>query len=1109
MMRKLAYTMAVIAIALPMDAAALGLGNIEVRSKLNEPLKADIDLLSVSPSEIEDIRVQLAAPEDFERAGVERPYLLSRLRFRVMEGPKGKVQIHVTSTQPIREPFLNFLLEVNWPKGRLLREYTVLLDPPVYAPEATTAMKRPVAAPEAQPAPAPVPKPMRPVATAPTPAPPAPKPVPMQEAHASTSSPAPAPAPQAMPEKATAHPAVPAPKPLPRLARPAGGPVLTPESYGPTAKADTLWSIANRVRPDSVSNNQMMLALLRANPEAFDRQNVNALKTGVVLRIPKEADMVTVSQAEALEEVKRQHAVWDEYRQQVASRAGPAVEGAMAETTAPAKMAAGTAAGESAIGADESDARLELLSAGSGQAALGGVSGGGADVAALHQELAVVMEDLDSKRLENEDLAARLKEAETLIADLQRLIQLKDDNLAALQAQLAARKGPVTEAAPRAGLPEPEPAPVAAKPPAEPEPVSEPEPVVKPEPMMSAPGEEKASTPKDHTAQAPVEVPPALTPVEAVPAPAPAQPERVAQAAAPGPAPAAVPAPKPAPAAKPAPRPKPILPPPPAPESKSLMDTVLALVPSVDPMMAGGGLGAALLIVVFVMVLMRRRAVRPAGIPLVADEDLTDEELGMEADEDQTEPTHPQPENSRAKAEPTKAATPIEEQTMIAGPGAFTPEEPKEEDPLAEVNVYLAYERFDQAARLVRDAIANYPDRQEYKLKLLEVHFAAKDAESFEGDALALRDAVGEKSEFWRQAQAWWQELSPGRAMFAAAVGTAATTTAASSPQTSAEAEEAALADDFESTVAALRGEDRVNFEEARAQAAAEIAAGEIDFDLGLTSEAGGEEDDAGEVDFGFELEGTGEVGGTPETSDAGLDFELPAEETEEPEETRDSNVVDFDLGLDSLGADDAAARATGADDAQDDESTVDFDLSSLEEEAGTAANQTRAGLDVAFATDESEGAFHETGPILDLGGESEMGAEEQADDAAQGGVELGLADERGEGPGELRFDTDAVEGEGDETSALELEPTEQGLEILGLEAEAGEQGAAEGEEEFDLEFGADGGDIDEVGTKLDLAQAYVDMGDSDGARGILNEVIQEGSDTQKEEAQALLARLG
>jgi pilus assembly protein FimV len=1103
MMRKLAYTMAVIAIALPMSAAALGLGNIEVRSNLNEPLKAEIALLSVSPGEIEDIRVELADLEDFERAGVERPYLLSRLRFRVIEDSKGKVHINVTSAQPIREPFLNFLVEVNWPKGRLLREYTVLLDPPVYSAAVTAAMKQPVAAPEAQPAPAP------PVAAAPKPAPPAPKPAPVQAARASTPPPA-APAPKAMPKKAAAPPAVPTPKPAPRMARPAGGPVLTPDSYGPTAKDDTLWSIANRVRPDAVSNNQMMLALLRANPEAFDQQNVNTLKTGAVLHIPREVEMVAVSQAEALEEVKRQHAVWEEYRQQVARRAGPAAEGAMAETAAPAEMAPGAPIGESAIGADESDTRLELLSAGSGEAALGGVSGGGADVAALRQELAVVMEDLDSRRLENDDLTARLKEAETLIADLQRLIQLKDDNLAALQAQLAAREAVMAEAPP-AGLPEPEPAPVAVEPPAESEAITEPEPMVEPEPMMPAPAEEMASPAEDETAQAPVEVPPpALAQVEEVSAPAPAQPERVAQVAAPEPAPAT------APVERSVPRPKPILPPAPAPESKSLMDTVLALVPPVDPMIAGGGLGAALLIVVLVVVLMRRRAARPAGIPLVADEDLTDEDLAMEADEDQTEPTHPQPEKSRARAEPAKTATPVEEQTMIAGPGAaFTPEESKDEDPLAEVNVYLAYERFDQAANLVRDAIGNYPDRHEYKLKLLEVHFAAKDAESFERDAPALRDAVGEKSEFWQQAQAWWQELSPGRAMFAAAAGAAAgaaaaaTAVASSSGRMSAEAEEAALADDFESTVAALRGEDRVNFEEARAQAAAEIAAGEIDFDLGLTSESGGEAGDAGEVDFGFELEGTGEGGGSPETPDAGLDFELPAEEAVEPEETRDSNVVDFDLGLDSLGADDAAAQAMGAGDAQDDESTVDFDLSSLEEAAVSEVDQAKAGLDVAFETDESEQALHEkTGHILDLGEESEMGAEEQGDEATQGGIDLGLADQGEEGLGELEFEPEAVGAEDEETSALELEPTEQDLEILGLEAEAGEQATAGGEEELDLEFGAEGGDIDEVGTKLDLAQAYVDMGDSDGARGILNEVIQEGSDSQKEEAEALLARL-
>ena len=131
MVRKLPLALAISLALSPAGVSALGLGDIHPRSVLNQGFKADIDLVAVKPGELEDVKVSLASPEAFERAGVERPYLLSKLRFKPERKPDGSAVIRVTSRQPIREPFLNFLVEVNWPKGRLVREYTVLLDPPV------------------------------------------------------------------------------------------------------------------------------------------------------------------------------------------------------------------------------------------------------------------------------------------------------------------------------------------------------------------------------------------------------------------------------------------------------------------------------------------------------------------------------------------------------------------------------------------------------------------------------------------------------------------------------------------------------------------------------------------------------------------------------------------------------------------------------------------------------------------------------------------------------------------------------------------------------------------------------------------------------------------
>ena len=126
-----------LAIALALGATnafALGLGTIHVNSKLNQPLDAEIPVLQGTQGEAEGLLVQLAAAEDFDRVGLNRSRLSVPLEFTLVKSPHGEMVIKVTSKEVVREPFLDFLVEANWPKGRLLREYTVLLDPPVMAP---------------------------------------------------------------------------------------------------------------------------------------------------------------------------------------------------------------------------------------------------------------------------------------------------------------------------------------------------------------------------------------------------------------------------------------------------------------------------------------------------------------------------------------------------------------------------------------------------------------------------------------------------------------------------------------------------------------------------------------------------------------------------------------------------------------------------------------------------------------------------------------------------------------------------------------------------------------------------------------------------------------
>ncbi|HUS24676.1 MAG TPA: FimV/HubP family polar landmark protein [Candidatus Binatia bacterium] len=241
---------------------AVGLGEIEVKSRLNQPLNAVIPITSGTPKELDTLGVELATNEEFERAGMDRAEFLSSLRFKVDNGA-----IRVSSRDLAREPFVSFLLSVRWNGGRLLREYTVLLDPPANAaaraePPATTAAAEPEPTAEAAPAP--------PAAAPSVTRPPA----------ATRSAPPPEPAPAASAASAP----------------PAGG----AGTYGPVAPQETLWSIAYRLRPDpSLTMDQMQVALLRANPQAFHEGQLTGLMKGSTLRVPTRAQVAAVDAQEA------------------------------------------------------------------------------------------------------------------------------------------------------------------------------------------------------------------------------------------------------------------------------------------------------------------------------------------------------------------------------------------------------------------------------------------------------------------------------------------------------------------------------------------------------------------------------------------------------------------------------------------------------------------------------------------------------------------------------------------------------------------------------------------------------------------------------------------
>lgn len=251
------------------EAYALGLGEIRLNSALNEPLNARIELVSATPEDLAELEVALASADTFERYGLYRPLYLTRLQFTVVRSgrPDGNA-ILVRSNEPITEPFVTFLVEASWPRGRLLREYTVLLDPPTFAPPPASRASEAVTAPSRA-APADSGRIERPAAAEPAAAAAAERP-PMSRAPFDTAP---------------------------------GGDVQV-------QRGDTLWGIAERVRPDArVSMNQTMLAIYEANPQAF-AGNINLLHAGAMLRVPSADEIFRISRLDAVSEVQRQNAAF-------------------------------------------------------------------------------------------------------------------------------------------------------------------------------------------------------------------------------------------------------------------------------------------------------------------------------------------------------------------------------------------------------------------------------------------------------------------------------------------------------------------------------------------------------------------------------------------------------------------------------------------------------------------------------------------------------------------------------------------------------------------------------------------------------------------------------
>ena len=950
MSRKLIFLGVLSLVLAPGAALSLGLGEIRLNSYLNQPLDAEISLSISSPEERESLRVQMASPEAFARYGLARPAYFDDINFRVRASGPSAATIVVSTSRPVVEPFLTFLVEASWSGGQILREYTVLLDPPVFLP-----------APEPQAAPAPA------VA-------------------------APRPAPEAVSRPAPEPPPVAAPVPV---ARDYG------TQYGPVQRNETLWGIAQRVRPDaSFTTNQVMVALYEANPEAFDG-NINRLRAGAILRVPSPERIAATTSTQANAEVRRQNQAWS------AATTAPAPERRL-ELAPPAEAAPEPASGPAETPAATAPTGLPA-------------PGASADP---------VLEAVDALRTE--------------LAETRRLMELKDAEIAALQARLAE--------------------------------------------LESGAAVDGAAAPADAetAAEAATET---ETPVAEAPVAEPAAPVAT--------------------------------PPAPVQQPPSFGERIL------------GWLGnlwlwlvlAVVLIVGAIAIFLRKRqeeersieeelaetgtwgTLEPTGQQLAAGgagaaaaapkitprKPVTEAEIEVEeaAGEPVPPPRRPEPEQPARQAAAPEAGEDYQypfEDTIASETGINL----DQSDPLAEADFHMAYGLYDQAAEIMKKAIAHEPDRYDLRRKLVDICFVWGNAKEFLAQAKSIRETGGAEAEAdWSKIAIMGRQICPGEALFEGGADVAVDIDLGA--EGAEEVDTAASGSWLDFDVGTPEDEESGTEEpvvpapddtqEQRALSAGKVSeTAELDLDeLGIDLDIG----ESGE----YALKDLAER--APEFAEE-ADEDEPFLEAPEAEED-DGGTMMMDASLLPRGSEDPTQRSEGFE--------LDSDEPTLSGEAG-------------FEVEEDDGTVVEPAPalpdedeptVMDLESELEDEASDQTQVRKVGGVEdetiaPALEDE------DLDLDdlTQVLEAEvgADRDAPLEGEATQVAVGFSGA-GEADEEEAPPAEGAGALE------EMDEVGTKLDLARAYIDMGDPDGARSILEEVAAEGDEAQQQEARELLDSLG
>ena len=408
MKSKLATAIALVGLMHSSVLFALGLGDIKVSSAVNERLDAEIPLVNAEGLDASQILVSLASKADFARAEVDRDYFLSSLEFTVERGESGTPILRLQTPDVVLEPYLNFLVELRWPKGRLLREYTVLLDLPNYS-AAPARIITPAAAsvPPDREKTKPFVRSFVPASKAPSAAP-------------SSSS-------RSTNDKADSQ----------------------AESAITVRANETLWSIAKRVREEGASINQTMLALQDINPNAFINNNINLLKKGAVLRLPAGMSANRVNEQAAQQSIAEQQSDW---QSGINTDLNPTLDARESTQTLASSPEASEGHLQLATVGDSSSSNVLINNDSDANGVAENASGqaGNVEIDRLRNELAISLENLDRAAVENTTMDTRLAAMESQLGDLEQLVSLKDQELASMRVAIEERKAILEDAAPNA-----------------------------------------------------------------------------------------------------------------------------------------------------------------------------------------------------------------------------------------------------------------------------------------------------------------------------------------------------------------------------------------------------------------------------------------------------------------------------------------------------------------------------------------------------------------------------------------------------------------------------------------------------------------------------------